>query len=181
MVRCPQDKGMKKIIIYRQDLLGMLASWSAAIQSKADNAWWGHRVLDPIRIDPEWAVEAATSVLNYYASLMKGLGKQEYAVVTYEELTADYEGTMNQLTYWLGVGAGHSFTPESNKQMVNPIEDTVINIHEVEQALSAHGLPTVFSYDDNPFVAHRPASSSSSASEHTHHMIKRRHHGGSSP
>lgn len=165
---------MKKIVIYRQDLLGMLASWSAALQSTAENAWWGHRTLAPITIDPDWAVEAASSVLNYYASLMKGLAKQEYAVVSYEELTADYEGTVNQLTHWLGAGTGHTFTQETNKQMVNPIEDTVLNIAEVKQALSAKGLPHIFSYDDNPFVAHKPSSPHVS-SERTH-LVKRRHH-----
>jgi hypothetical protein len=171
-----KDQSIKKIIIYRQDLLGMLASWSAASHAEeegADNAWWGHKTLNQISIDPEWAVSTVSAVLRYYATLMKGLHKeQDYAVVSYEDLTTDYEGAVNQLTSWLGAGSGHVIKMATNKQMVNPIEDTVINIQEVRNALTARALPHYFSFDENPLATHQPGSVRGAHK----HIQKRRHH-----
>jgi len=105
---------------------------------------------------PDIYLSLHTQVVQYirwYAFLRGGLAGQEYLLVTYRELEADFRGSMSRVTAWLGVDASFAYTPGRTKQMLRPLEEIFRNMGECAAALQEHGIPLEPTFDETSKLA----------------------------
>mmetsp|Transcript_8147 Transcript_8147/g.20859 ORF Transcript_8147/g.20859 Transcript_8147/m.20859 type:complete len:347 (+) Transcript_8147:152-1192(+) len=167
------DGGVKKVVLFRSDLLGMLASSDAA---KASGNWGGRPYEQrpgARQLRPASALRQARAYLDWYAFLAPRLAGQDFRVVTYEELSSDFAATMASLTAWLGADAEFPYTPGRNKQMVQPVEEMYPSIGDVERSLEEAGIPLRPSFEEAAAGNFRPLGSAGGLLQQSHPPLLR--------
>lgn len=145
------DMNVKKVVIYREDLLALLTSRQLAIQT---GKWMNrHYSQNAFKINIHSMLEDLQQYMQWYAFLRERLENQDIQVVKYEDLSSDFSAVMERLSIWLGASPGFPYTQALGKQRVQPLEAFVTNLEEAKAAIVAAGYPLRMIFEDIP-VSH---------------------------
>jgi len=125
---------LKKIIIYRENLLKQFVSYQIALRTKVWNSYQG--IYDPIKImvDLPSFFKYAEKVNHTYDQWYKSLGDQEYLLVKYEDLVANVESTFHKVCQFLNQPIAKAVF-NLKKQNSDNLVDLIENYEEVANAL----------------------------------------------
>mmetsp|Transcript_11459 Transcript_11459/g.32517 ORF Transcript_11459/g.32517 Transcript_11459/m.32517 type:complete len:298 (+) Transcript_11459:219-1112(+) len=134
------DESIKIIVLIREDVVAVLASREAASQSRS---WAGTVTEKPFTVREANVRAWGREYLRWYEFLTSELEQSQrpYLLVSYEQLDSDLLGVMRDITQFLGVAPGTSFLPATNRQMVRPLEEMVINYDQMLAVMEEAGVP----------------------------------------
>eukprot|EP00873_Tetraselmis_striata_P006036 jgi/Tetstr1/426300/TSEL_016616.t1 len=97
-----QDWTVKKIVLYRRDVVARTVSLMAAKQTGNFHSGRTHQLRD-LRIDIAAAVRSATEYVRWYRFIHRRLRSQAYFLISSEEVNERPAESLEQIAVWLGL------------------------------------------------------------------------------
>jgi hypothetical protein len=142
------DLGVKKVVLFRRDIIAWLTSLEAAQRS---GRWQSGPYRAKVNVSMSAAVKEVRAYLEWFAFIKAALQEQEYFLLNYEDdLVARFNAALSELSTWLGLDEGITYKMATTKQLTGPVEHTLQNFHAVRDALASNKMPVNVSYLELP-------------------------------